>query len=166
MFEIGEKVVYGVLGACEITDISTPPIKGIEGEYYFLQPLYDSKGIVYSPVESKTTLAMRDIVTEKEAQHLLNKAKNCKVDVELNEKIYPSEYDNIVKSQDLEELMHMVRYLYNIKNERAKDLRKMKSIDARMLTLSKKLLYGEMAVALGRKLDDITIQLDEYLAVK
>ena len=166
MFEIGEKVVYGVLGACEIIDIATPPIKGIEGRYYFLQPLCDDTGIIYSPVESNTTLAMRDIVTEKEAKHLLNKAKNCKADEELNEKIYQSEYDNIVKSQNLEELMHMVRYLYNIKNERAKDLRKMKSIDARMLTVSKKLLYGEMAVSLGRELDDVTAELDEYLAVK
>ena len=42
----------------------------------------------------------------------------------------------------------------------------MKSIDARMLTVSKKLLYGEMAVSLGRELDDVTAELDEYLAVK
>ena len=128
MFEIGEKVVYGVLGVCEITDIATPPIKGIEGSYYFLQPVYDSKGIIYSPVDSNTTLAMRDIVSEKEAEHLMNKAKNCKAD--------------------------------------DKDLRKLKSIDSRMLTMSRKLLYGELAVALNRELADVTEELDTYLGVK
>ena len=73
---------------------------------------------------------------------------------------------NIVKSQDLEKLMHLVRFLYNIKNERAKDLRKLKSIDSRMLTMSRKLLYGELAVALNRELADVTEELDTYLGVK
>ena len=166
MFEIGEKVGYGLLGVFEITDIATPPIKGIEGSYYFLQPVYDSKGIIYSPVDSNTTLAMRDIVSEKEAEHLMNKAKNCKTEEKLNDRIPASQYDDIVKSQDLEKLMHMVRFLYNIKNERAKDLRKLKSIDSRMLTMSRKLLYGELAVALNRELADVTEELDTYLGVK
>ena len=51
MFEIGDKVVYGVVGVCEVENIDTPPIKGISGDYYFLQPVFDSKGIIYSPVE-------------------------------------------------------------------------------------------------------------------
>ena len=29
MFEIGDKVVYGVVGVCEVENIDTPPIKGI-----------------------------------------------------------------------------------------------------------------------------------------
>ena len=28
MFEIGDKVVYGVVGVCEVENIDTPPIKG------------------------------------------------------------------------------------------------------------------------------------------
>ena len=39
MFEIGDKVVYGVVGVCEVENIDTPPIKGISGDYYFLQPV-------------------------------------------------------------------------------------------------------------------------------
>ena len=40
MFEIGDKVVYGVVGVCEVENIDTPPIKGISGDYYFLQPVF------------------------------------------------------------------------------------------------------------------------------
>ena len=43
MFEVNDKVVYGIVGVCEVEDIAAPPIKGIEGEYYFLQPVYDDK---------------------------------------------------------------------------------------------------------------------------
>lgn len=35
MFEVNDKVVYGIVGVCEVEDIAAPPIKGIEGDYYF-----------------------------------------------------------------------------------------------------------------------------------
>ena len=40
MFEINDKVVYGVVGVCVIENIGKPPIKGIDKDYYFL-PLED-----------------------------------------------------------------------------------------------------------------------------
>ena len=29
MFEVNDKVVYGIVGVCEVEDIAAPPIKGI-----------------------------------------------------------------------------------------------------------------------------------------
>lgn len=165
MFEIEDKVVYGVNGVCEVTEIAVPPIKGIEGQYYYLQPVFDDKGIIYSPVDSKK-VNMRAIISQSECKKLISKAKNCAKDESLNEKIHPAEYDACIKSQDPVSLMHLVRYLYNIKNERAKDLRKMKSADARTLSTAKKLLYSELAVASGRDLNDISEELDGYLGEK
>lgn len=162
MFEINDKVVYGVVGVCEIVDIDKPPIKGIEGKYYFLQPVYDDKGLIYSPVDSKKVL-VRNIMTEEEGKKLLELAKNCKTSEELNERVTPNMYDEMVKSQDAFQLMHLIRVLYNIKNERAKELRKMKSADGRMLMTARKLLYGEMAVALKTAYDDMCEALDQYL---
>lgn len=59
--------------------------------------------------------------------------------------------------------MHLVRFLYDIKNERAKELRKMKSADSRMLVTARKLLYGELAVALGKDYSEMSDLLDQYL---
>ena len=83
----------------------------------------------------------------------------------LNEKLSPAKYDEIVKSHDIEQLMHLVRHLYNIKNERAKDLRKMKSADSRTLSLARKLLYGEIAAASGKELTEVTHEMDAYLGI-
>ena len=69
MFEIGDKVVYGVVGVCEVENIDTPPMKGISGDYYFLQPVFDSKGIIYSPVDSNKVM-IRSIMTVKECDKL------------------------------------------------------------------------------------------------
>jgi CarD family transcriptional regulator len=163
MFEVQSKVVYGVVGVCEIKDISTPPIKGIDGDYYFLQPVYDGKGIIYSPVNSNKVL-MRKVMTKKEADKIVGKAANCRHDDELNERVGAMHYDEMVKSQDADQLLHLIRNLYNIKNERAKELRKMKSADSRMLQAARKLLYGEIAVAREADFNEICAEMDGYLS--
>lgn len=164
MFEINDKVVYGVVGLCEIEDIGIPPIKGIDKDYYFLQPVYDSKGIIYSPVDSNKVM-IRSIIDKNSCEKLIDRAKHCKDDEELNEKVHPVKYDEMVKSQDLTQLMHLVRALFNIKNERAKELRRMKSADNRMLTAARKLLYGEIAEAMGKDYEQTAEEMDNYLSV-
>ena len=89
MFEVEDKVVYGIVGVCEVESIDVPPIKGIDGKYYFLQPVYDNKGIIYSPVNS-TKVMMRKIISREEAEKLIVKAQNCKKDTLLNEKVTPA----------------------------------------------------------------------------
>lgn len=162
MFDVQSMVIYGVVGVCEVKDISVPPIKGIDGQYYFLQPVYDDKGIIYSPVDSNKAM-IRQVISKKEAEKLISAAKNCYKDDLLNEKVMPMQYDEMIKSQDVYQLMHLVRGLYNIKNERAKDLRKMKSVDSRTLQMARKLLYGELSVAMGVEFDVMCRQMDEYL---
>ena len=164
MFEIGDKVVYGVVGVCEVENIDTPPIKGISGVYYFLQPVFDSKGIIYSPVDSNKVM-IRGIMTVKECAKLKERARNCKKDGELSEKVTPMQYDEHMKSQDALKLMHLIRALYVIKNERAKDLRKMKSADSRMLLAARKLLYGEFAAVYNQTFDEVAEEMDAFLSV-
>jgi CarD family transcriptional regulator len=162
MFEVSDKVVYGVVGVCEIVEVNTPPIKDINGTYYFLQPVYDNKGLIYSPVNSNKVL-MRSIMTKEDGQNLIDRAKNCVKDSALNEKVVPFQYDEMIKSQDALQLMHLIRVLYNVKNERAKDLRKMKSADSRILLTARKLLYGEIAISMERDFAEVSDELDSYL---
>ena len=159
MFEIGDKVVYGVVGVCEVENIDTPPIKGISGDYYFLQPVFDSKGIIYSPVDSNKVM-IRGIMTVKECDKLKERARNCKKDGELSEKVTPMQYDEHMKSQDALKLMHLIRALYVIKN-----LRKMKSADSRMLLAARKLLYGEFAAVYNQTFDEVAEEMDAFLSV-
>ena len=164
MFAVDDKVVYGVVGVCTVSDIATPPIKGISGDYYFLQPVFDERGLIYTPVDNK--VPMREIITKKDCDKLRQKAKRCKEDKELNERIPSIKYDECIKSQDSVTLLHLIRFLYNIKNERAKELRKMKSVDSRFLTMARKLLYGEMAVAMDMEMADVSEEMDSLLSVK
>lgn len=71
----------------------------------------------------------------------------------------------MVKSQDVIQLIHLVRALFNIKNDRAKELRRMKSADNRMLATARKLLYGEIAAAMNEDYTAMSEQMDNYLSV-
>ena len=71
---------------------------------------------------------MRTIITKEEAQTFLERARNCKSDELLNQKITPNQYDEMVKSQDTEKLMHLVRFLYDIKNERANEVGRQQNV--------------------------------------
>jgi CarD family transcriptional regulator len=45
MFERKDLVVYGATGVCEVVDIGTPQIEGIDKEriYYTLHPVYSNE---------------------------------------------------------------------------------------------------------------------------
>ena len=60
--------------------------------------------------------------------------------------------------------MHLIRALFNIKNDRAKELRRMKSADNRMLATARK-LYGEIAAAMNEDYTAMSEQMDNYLSV-
>ena len=108
---------------------------------------------------------IRSIIGKDTCIKLIDRAKNCKKDEALNEKIHPSRYDEMVKSQVVIQLMHLVRALFNIKNDRAKELRRMKSADNRMLATARKLLYGEIAAAMNEDYTAMSEQMDNYLSV-
>ncbi|MFR2510778.1 MAG: hypothetical protein ACLS9K_00350 [Lachnospira eligens] len=108
---------------------------------------------------------IRGIMTVKECDKLKERARNCKKDGELSEKVTPMQYDEHMKSQDALKLMHLIRALYVIKNERAKDLRKMKSADSRMLLAARKLLYGEFAAVYNQNFDEVAEEMDAFLSV-
>ena len=73
MFEKGEYVVYGSKGVCEITDISTINISGMNREklYYFLRPVNDRDAKIFIPVDSDK-IQMRRILTQEEAEALVD----------------------------------------------------------------------------------------------
>lgn len=162
MFEVDDKVMYGIIGVCKVEAIDTPPITGVSGEYYFLQPVFDNRGLIYSPIDNK--VPMREIITKSQCDKLINRAKNCQNDEILSQKLSFTDYDTCIKSQDTDSLLHLIRFLYTTKNARAKELRKMKSMDNRFLATARKLLYGEMAVATGCSIEEISNEMDGFLS--
>jgi len=71
MYKIGDKVVYPMHGAGEIVDLTEKEILGKKKNYFVLKmPIGNMKALL--PVESVDSIGIRNIITTKEADDLLN----------------------------------------------------------------------------------------------
>lgn len=73
MFQIGEKIIYGSTGICEVEDITHLQMDGIDKNqlYYLLIPMNEKKGKIYTPTDNDK-VKMRRILTKEEAELLVN----------------------------------------------------------------------------------------------
>ena len=62
MFSVGEYIIYGVEGVCEVEEAGKLKVAGLDKnrEYYRLRPYYHG-GTIYTPVDGKAV--MRPVLT-------------------------------------------------------------------------------------------------------
>lgn len=68
MFQVGDYIVYGSSGVCEVKNVGTMDMSGIaKGRlYYTLLPVYSNGSTIYTPVDNEK-IVMRKILTKEEA---------------------------------------------------------------------------------------------------
>ena len=72
MFEVGERVVYGHHGVCEIVKIDTLDMPNVpkDRQYYYLSPTTDGTSIMYAPVDNPK-LSIRRVMTKDDVMSLI-----------------------------------------------------------------------------------------------
>ena len=68
MYQVGERIIYGGIGVCEVRAVG--PLESVGGDrlYYTLVPLYGS-GVIYAPVDGP--VFNRPLLTPQELHGLL-----------------------------------------------------------------------------------------------
>ena len=156
MFDIGEYIIYGNHGVCEVKEISKKTISSMIGEklYYTLSPVYVKGSTVYSPVDN-CKVAIRPVLTKDEAEDLIDHMPEVGLIEHVEEKKREKVYKEAIRSCDCKELVKIIKTLYKRRQERIEDGKKFTAIDERYLNQAKGCLYGEMAVALDMDRDDV-----------
>ena len=158
MFHENDLIVYGNTGVCRVKAIGT--LEGIsaanpERIYYTLEPVYDSKGTIYAPVDSK--VFMRLIMSPEEARALIAKIPKIpgqKVECQ-NQRMISDQYEASLSSHKCEDLISLIRTIY-VRNKKATDSgKKPAQVDERYMKRAKDLFYGELAAALGINFKDV-----------
>ena len=73
MYKIGDTVVYGTEGICEVTDITLMSFGGDKSQYYILTSISKRQNTIYAPVNNeKIKKRMRSILTSDEARKLID----------------------------------------------------------------------------------------------
>ena len=150
MFRVGEYVVCGNKGVCTVEDITTLDISGVDKEkkYYILKPKYLSASTVYVPVDTANT-SMRSVLTEEDAQELIQSIPQIKVLDIKNEKMVEQDYKACMKSNACEEWVRLIKTIYERKQKRLQAGRKETAVDSKYFKIAEDNLYGELAVALN-----------------
>ena len=68
MYEVGDLIVYGRTGICEVTEITTLKMNGVPKDklYYILRPVREKHGKVFTPVDNEK-IVMRKVISKEEA---------------------------------------------------------------------------------------------------
>ncbi len=150
MFEVGEYVVYGSKGVCQITDIRHIDISGADKErlYYILVPLGDANAKVYAPTDSQK-IVMRKVISREEADKLISELSEIEMLWVADEKRREATYKEVMRTCDYRAWVSIVKTLYVRKKERTAQGKKVTALDERYMRAAENELYSELSLTLG-----------------
>lgn len=156
MFQKGEYVVYGNSGVCEVVDIGTMSMAGaVKGRlYYTLLPVYSNGSRIYTPVDNEK-IVMRNVLSKEEALEFVEKIPGIEPLGVSNEKEREELYNQKMKTCSHVEWTKIIKMLYLRRKSRMEGGKKLASVDERYLKMAEDNLYGELAIALDIKKDDV-----------
>ena len=156
MFGIGDLVVYGGTGVCEVAKVE--PMGGRSADrkrlYYTLKPRYGSETI-YVPVD--TNVFMRKVITREEAEALIDRIPEIQAEIcnDRNLRVLSDHYKATLRSHDCEDLLQTVRAVYLKGRQAAEQKRKPGQVDQYFGKRAEDLLHGELSVALNIPMDEV-----------
>lgn len=150
MFEIGDYVVYGHTGICQVIGVTTMDMPGISKDrlYYILRPEGQAEGKIYTPVENGK-MVLRKVMTREEAETLIAEIPSIETLVIEDDKHREERYKACIKSCECKELIRIIKTIYLRKQERLSQGKKVTATDERYLKMAEDNLYSEMSILLG-----------------
>lgn len=152
MFEIGEYVIYGQNGICEVAEITSLNMSGIDKEqrYYVLHPRTNKGSTIYCPIDN-TKIVLRAVLKEEEAWELIDTIPKIDQLWVSSEKLRENEYKQAIRSCEPKEWIKIIKTLYLRKKERIAIGKKITATDDKYLRMAEDYLYGELALAIGKE---------------
>lgn len=149
MFQMNDIVVYGRYGVCKIAGIGTISMSMADRHklYYTLSPLFGHDAVIYVPVDHEKSV-MRPVMTRREAQELIGEIPDIECVWSVSEREREARYKEALRTCDGRELVKIIKLLYQRKQTRFRQGKKMTSVDERYFGLARDRLYEELGYAL------------------
>ncbi|MBQ7345588.1 MAG: hypothetical protein IJW45_05955 [Oscillospiraceae bacterium] len=149
MFQLGDRVVYGIHGVCQIIDLEERQVDRKKIRYFVLEPVDQPGARFFVPSENPTALAkLRHVISKEELEALLSSAKIQEDHWIADENRRKQRYRELINSGDREQLLQMVSTLHHHKQEQLAQGRKFHLCDENFLRDAEKLLNSEFSLVL------------------
>ncbi len=154
MFKIGDKLFYGKIGVCEITDISEKEIiKNKKEEYYVLNPLNLTNSTIYAPVDSNK-VPMRYLMSRNECNALIQKIPEI-IKKFSSDTFSEEEFKKKFDYQNPEDLVLLTSFIYDKKKSAILNKKRLGFADERFMKQGESLLFGEISEALSIPIGEV-----------
>lgn len=158
-FDIGDYILYGINGSCEIVDIGELPFGGEDKIYYSLKPVSDGRSTIYLPVIKEDEI-IRAVISKDEADGIVDKFKSIKPSkTEINR----DTCEPIIKSGDNSKIVALIKQLRKLRVENRKSHKGLNIQEEKLLRQAETVLYSELATAYDLAIDEIVAKYSEYL---
>ena len=130
--------------------------------YYTLKPVYHKESAVYAPVENRKII-MRPVITKEEAELLIKRIPEIETVWILNEKAREMQFKEALHTCDCEELIKIIKTLYQRKQQRIESGKKVTVVDEKYFRQAEDKLYEELAFVLGMEKRDVSTYISNYM---
>ena len=165
MVKIGSTILYGSQ-VCRVTDIRDCAFGKTVKNYYVLTPAFDEKNVIYVPSDNEALLAkMRKILSADEIRAIIkNLPEKSTVWIE-DDKLRATEYKRIIDSGDREQIMIMIKTLFEKGQEKSASGKKLHALDEALLARAEKMIYEEFSLVLNIKKEDVIPFIAEQIEI-
>lgn len=149
LFNIGDIIVYGTQGICEINRVETKKVGKFSSDYYVLKPLYNENTAVFVPVDNeKLTARIQSVLSVEQAQNLIALLPHIKTLDISDESERRNEYREVLASNDRQRLAAVIKTLKKERALRRNNGKKLNLNDEQILNKAELLLYNELGFVL------------------
>ena len=150
VYQIGEKVLYGIHGICRVSDTEERMVDRVKRQYLVLEPVDQTGAKYFVPTHNAAALAKLRPILSREALEALLRSEEVKQDAWIaDENARKQAYRELINSGDRTALIRMVGSLHRHKQEQIEAGRKFHLCDENFLRDAEKLLSAEFSLVLG-----------------
>lgn len=163
MYQVGQKVVYGVHGVCELLDIEIKTVDRKKISYFVLTPVEQPGARFYVPAENPVALAkLSALLTKEELEALLSSVEKSKAAWVEDENRRKLRYKELIAGGDRKAILQMVCALHIHREELTKKGKKFHLCDENFLHDGERLLCSEIALVLNVSRQEAVSWLYDY----
>ena len=158
--KIGDKVVYPMHGAGEITDIEENEVGGVLNSYYIFRLPVGSLKLML-PVDKVEEVGLRELIKPEQVEKVIKvlQAETEQLQGSWNKRFHTNL--ERLKSGDILEAAAVARNLSRQNNKK-----KISSGERRLLDLSRQILITELVYVCNKTPEEITAWIDELIGIE
>lgn len=164
MFQPGDLIVYGTTGVCRVEALERPGLVPTDKNrlYYRLKPLHQD-GFIYSPVEGGK-VSMRPVISRQEAETLIDCIPSIQAEPlrDATMQALSQHYQAKIHSSDCRDLLELMMSIYAKRRQAEAQKRRLGMMDEQYAKQAKRLLHGELSVALDIPFDEV----EDYISAR